>query len=152
MLEAVQRRATKQIPGMKDLSYPERLRKLKLPTLSYRRVRGDMIELYKITHQITDSEACTFIVLWKDTSVRNSGRGNSLTIFPKRATTTIRNNYFAFSAAPVWNSLPEWVVTAKTTNSFKNRLDKCWSKQEIVYDDVKATITTTSTGSHKSSE
>jgi ribonuclease P/MRP protein subunit RPP40 len=48
MIEGVQRRTTKQLPGMKDLSYPERLESLKLPTLSYRRVRGDMIEGYKI--------------------------------------------------------------------------------------------------------
>ena len=34
----------------KDLSYPERLRYLKLPTLAYRRVRGDMIQVYKIMH------------------------------------------------------------------------------------------------------
>ena len=40
----VQKRATKMIPGMPKISYPDRLRKLKLPTLTYRRARGDMIE------------------------------------------------------------------------------------------------------------
>ena len=44
-VERVQRRATKQLPGMKDLPYPERLYILKLPTLVYRRARGDMIEI-----------------------------------------------------------------------------------------------------------
>jgi hypothetical protein len=34
-IENVQRRATKQLPGMSNLSYPERLQKLKLPTLAY---------------------------------------------------------------------------------------------------------------------
>ena len=48
LIENVQRRATKQLPGMKDMSYPERLKILKLPTLSFRRTRGDMIEVYKI--------------------------------------------------------------------------------------------------------
>jgi len=33
---------------LKELHYEERLRLLKLPTLKYRRIRGDMIELYKI--------------------------------------------------------------------------------------------------------
>jgi hypothetical protein len=43
-------RASKQIPGLSSLSYmyEDRLRKLKLPTLAYKRSRGDMIELYKI--------------------------------------------------------------------------------------------------------
>ena len=49
-IEKVQRRATKQLPGMKDISYQERLAILKLPTLVYRRNRGDMIETYKILH------------------------------------------------------------------------------------------------------
>jgi hypothetical protein len=39
-LESVQRRATKQLPGFSNLTYLERLRRLKLPTLSYRRIRG----------------------------------------------------------------------------------------------------------------
>jgi hypothetical protein len=47
-LEAVQLRATKSINGFKDMSYEERLRRLDLPTLKYRRCRGDMIEVFKI--------------------------------------------------------------------------------------------------------
>jgi len=47
-LEKVQKRATKLVINVKKLHYEERLRRLKLPTLKYRRIRGDMIELYKI--------------------------------------------------------------------------------------------------------
>ena len=47
-IENVQRRATKLIPGLSQLSYEDRLKQLKLPTLVYRRARGDMIETYKI--------------------------------------------------------------------------------------------------------
>ena len=46
-IEGVQRRATKMIPELKHLSYPERLKKLKLPTMAYRRARGDIIEVLK---------------------------------------------------------------------------------------------------------
>ena len=35
-IENVQRRATKNLPGMKDISYQEKLERLKLPTLTYR--------------------------------------------------------------------------------------------------------------------
>ena len=38
--ESVQRRATHMLPGIEDLTYEERLRKLKLPTLVYRRLRA----------------------------------------------------------------------------------------------------------------
>ena len=50
LIEGVLRRATKIIPGLKDLAYEERLKKLKLPSMKYRRERGDMIEVYKFTH------------------------------------------------------------------------------------------------------
>ena len=54
-IEAVQRRATKFIPGFKNLSYKTRLETLNLPTLAYRRLRGSMIEVYKILN-VYDSE------------------------------------------------------------------------------------------------
>ena len=43
-IEGVQKRITKQLPRMQNLDYPERLKKLKLPTSAYRRIRGDVIE------------------------------------------------------------------------------------------------------------
>ena len=41
-------RATKLLSNTKNLCYKERLTMLTLPTLKYRRLRGDMIEMYKI--------------------------------------------------------------------------------------------------------
>ena len=52
LLENVQRRATKLIPELIERGYEDRLRTLKLPSLYYRRERGDMIEAYKFTHII----------------------------------------------------------------------------------------------------
>jgi len=44
----VQMRATKPVITVKHLAYMDRLICLYLPTLKYRRIRGDMIEVYKI--------------------------------------------------------------------------------------------------------
>ena len=49
MLEAVKRGATRLVPKIRNKEYPERFEKLKLPSLAYRRRRGDMIEVYKYT-------------------------------------------------------------------------------------------------------
>jgi len=35
------------IPGLSQLSYEERLKKMSLPSLSYRRLRGDPVETFK---------------------------------------------------------------------------------------------------------
>ena len=48
MLEKIQRRATKLIPELKDLTYEERLKECGLSTLETRRLRGDQIEVFKI--------------------------------------------------------------------------------------------------------
>jgi len=56
-LERVQKRAIKMIPGMPKISYPDRLWKLKLPTLTYRRARGDMIETNKLLSGKYDDQA-----------------------------------------------------------------------------------------------
>jgi len=34
----------------------------------------------------------------------------------------------------VWNSLPEIVISADTTDTFRRRLDKFWQHQDILYD------------------
>jgi len=41
-LEKVQKRATKLIHGLNRLNYTEHLKLLKLPTLKYRQIRGDL--------------------------------------------------------------------------------------------------------------
>ena len=48
MLEKIQRRATKLIPGLRDLRYEERLKECGLTTLETRRLIGDQIEVFKI--------------------------------------------------------------------------------------------------------
>jgi hypothetical protein len=55
-VENVQRRATKMVPGLGNLTYEARLRTLNLPTLAYRRYRGDMIEMFKLTHGLYDEQ------------------------------------------------------------------------------------------------
>jgi len=49
-LEKVQRRATKILPSLKKLPYCERQKICQIPTLHYRRIRGDMIMMENTTH------------------------------------------------------------------------------------------------------
>ena len=47
-LERVQKRFTRMLPGMEGISYGERLEKLDLFSLERRRLREDLIEVYKV--------------------------------------------------------------------------------------------------------
>ena len=55
-------------------------------------------------------------------------RVNCLKIDKQQARTKIKQNTFGFTLRVVnsWNSLPDYVVTAPSMNSFKNRLDSIW--------------------------
>jgi len=45
----------------------------------------------------------------------------------------LRKFGFTDRVVNTWNSLPNWVVSANTTNTFKTRLDKFWHSQDIIY-------------------
>ena len=51
LLERIQHRFTRMLPGMKELSYTQRLRKLGLWSLEPRRYRSNLIEVYKMLHR-----------------------------------------------------------------------------------------------------
>lgn len=128
MLEKVQRRATKLIPGMKKLSYQQRLQKLKLPSLTFRRVRGDMIEVYKMLHGFYDSVNCPNLQL-QTTSIT---RGHNFKLFKQPANKNLCLHFFSLRIVDIWNSLPHHVVNAQSINMFKNSLDKYWNDQDLL--------------------
>ena len=105
-VENVQRRATRMIPGMKDLSYEERLRNLELPSLAYRRLRGDLIIMYKmITHKY-DPDVCDVFTLREDSKTR----GHAYKLFKHRPRLEIRKHNFTYRNVDIWNCLPMHVI------------------------------------------
>ena len=84
-IENVQRRATKMIPELRDLPYNERLRILKLPTLVYRRTRGDMVEAYKILNNKYDHNVSNFLCLHQHISeIPERVRGHSKKLYKRK--------------------------------------------------------------------
>ena len=127
-IEDVQRRATKLLGPLKNKPYPERLRTLGLPSLEYRRLRGDMIEVYKYLNGFYKVQRPNF-----QPSLSNNLRGNTLKLQKNRFRLDIRGNYFSNRVVTKWNSLPDSVVVAPSVNSFKSRLDKHWRDLPILY-------------------
>ena len=128
-LEQVQRNATKKVNGLRETPYEERLKFLGLTTLSFRRLRGDMIEAYKILHELYDPIVSPTLV--RDHSTR---RGNSFKLYVVgNYTSDIRKYCFVNRIIKHWNSLPNHVVEAPSLNAFKNRLDKEWKNHPLKY-------------------
>jgi len=79
-LEKVQKRATKILPSLRYLTYPDRLKACKLTTLHYRQIRGDMLETYKIVSGKYDKDITPSVIL-SDMSIT---RGNELRLQKSR--------------------------------------------------------------------
>ena len=118
-IEGVQRRATKLISSISHCPYPERLRILNLPSLNYRRLRGDMIFLYQITRHNSDSSLLDLF----QPALTTSTRGHNFKYFKPRCNTRYRSNFFSYRTIDNWNNLPSYIVNADSINSFKNLLD-----------------------------
>ena len=128
-VEDVQRRSTKLLASLKDLPYPKRLAKLRLPSLEHRRKRGDLIELYKYVHNIYQCENPKFQV-----NSNRITRGHSLRLEKGHHRLNLRGNYFTMRAINLWNDLPEEVASAPSVNAFKSRLDNHWKELKTMYD------------------
>ena len=137
-LEKIQKRAIRIPYGMKSLSsYEERLVCLGLTSLEDRRIRGDLIQLFKFINglEIVDRNC-----LPKPAPSQNvlgpasATRGNSMRLvrqtFKSKTRndfayfTTVRDHFFSNRVVGEWNDLPNNVIGAPSLNSFKARLDE----------------------------
>ena len=134
LIEGVQRRATKLVPELKNLPYAERLVKLELTTLEARRVRGDMIETYKI---ITGKESINPDKFFKMDPRPRRANFHTKKIYTKRYRLNIRKYSFSQRVIPKWNYLSRAEVQAEKTKNFKKAFDKMEGvRVEIKRDDV----------------
>ena len=107
-------------------TYEERLSILSLKTPEDRRLRGDMIETYKILTGKSKVSLETWFCLAKEQEGIVSTRANreylNLAV-PPIPQSDIRRNLFSHRVVPVWNFLPESVKRSSTTNLFKVSYD-----------------------------
>ena len=118
-IENVQRRATRQIPALKNMSYTERLKKLNLPTLKFRRIRGDLIETFKIVKGIYDPKVTQGLF---HEAKANKTRGNEYKLEKTHCRRDVRKYSFTQRVVNIWNSLPNYIRSAPSTEVFKSRL------------------------------
>ena len=126
-IENVQRKLTKHVKNMHLMTYEERLRKLKLPSLEFRQMRGDLIQVYKIANGIYDPLSTNSIF---DFSNNSRLRGHRFKINKQQTNKSKYLKFFSNRAVTKWNNLPSEIVEAKSLNVFKNKLD-CFYKDTM---------------------
>ena len=124
-LEKVQRAATKMVHGFCHVPYEDRLKRLGLTSLEERRIRGDLIEAYKIT---TVREAVDRGQFFQLSACEYNLRGHSMKLSKQRASRDIRKFFYSHRVVQEWNKLPQAVIDATSVNQFKNRMDKYWQR------------------------
>ena len=146
MIENVQRRASRQIPGLSHLTYQERLEAMNLPTLQFRRYRGDMIEMYKLSHDLYDKETISNFLNFRHSHTREHNvRGHQYNLYKETCKKDVRRYSFKCRVTNQWNNLTETIVNSPSLNTFKNRLDNLWERDGVMFDpDVNVYATTSS--------
>lgn len=126
-LERVQRIATRMVPELRYLDYDQRCIELNLFSIAYRRVRGDMILLYRIL-RLGQCPTLRPLFQLADRSVL---RGHSLHLVVPRTNNVPHQYRFSTRVVRLWNSLPEDIVSATCIGQFKTRLDQfLWNQRE----------------------
>ena len=128
-LEKVQKKATKLVKGLQHINYEGRLKSLSLPSLKYRRFRGDMIQTFKILNNIYDPDITPTI----NRNFSSRTRGHSFKLEVNYNKYDFRKYSFTQRIIPIWNSLSESVVASKSLNTFKKRLDEAWASSSFLY-------------------
>ena len=120
LIEQVQRHFTSLIEDLQELTYYERLNRLKLMSLQRRRERYSILHLHKIIYQSVTSDL-------NITTNYSPRRGLFVNIPPilkgtKAKFQTLRDSFFTVSAPQLFNSLPQSIRDEEVYETFKSKL------------------------------
>jgi hypothetical protein len=117
-VEGPQRRFTKRLSGYEtEFTYLQRLHALGEETLLVRRIKADLVLVYKIIHGLVDGlgNLVQFARVMRT-------RGHLYKIVPERFRVNSRKNFFSVRVANLWNDLPAEVAESGTLTIFKAKL------------------------------
>jgi len=97
-----------------------------ITSLKDRRLRGDMIEVYKLLTGKEKINEQFFTLAEKPYSLR----GHDRKLVKERSRLDTRKFFFSQRVVNSWNSLPAEVVNTASVNGFKNAYDR-WCKKDM---------------------
>ena len=106
---------------IQELNYEDRLSYLGLTTLKTRRLRGDLIQAFKIIKESDGKELKNYFKM----ASNNLGR-HSLKLFKLRCNLNVRKFAFSNRVVDEWNLLEQHLIDSGTTNTFKKTWISTW--------------------------
>jgi len=125
VLERVQKAATNLVPMLRKYNYATRLQMIGITSLEERRLRGDMIEVYKL---LTEKEQIDHRQFFNSADTPYGLRGHEKKLAKDRSRLDSRKFFFSQRVVNGWNNLPAKVVNSESVNSFKNAYDHYYCK------------------------
>ena len=122
-LEKVQEKFVKMISGLKGNSYEEKLKELRLPTLKTRRIRTDMIQVFKIVKGI-DKIDCSSLFTFMSQSHPSTRNAHPLNLVGRHCKKDTTKNFFTNRVVNLWNNLPNNLKDLTKLKLFKYKLDE----------------------------
>ena len=108
----IQRRATNMIPEIRKHSYHQRIQDLDLISLVQRRLRGQIIEVFKYLNRLTTASSRGLI----DYNLNDRTRNNGAKLIVKHFNTSVAQHFYPIKITTTWNTLPSQVVSSRTVN------------------------------------
>ena len=111
----------KMTSGLHSTLYLDQLKEVNLTTLEERRVRGDLIQTWKILHKHGNEKEGTWFTRSVDTAQRETRFSTcNMNLNLTLCNLDIRRNFFSLRVIKRWNSLPEDIKNVTSLISFKN--------------------------------
>ena len=105
--------------GLKYFTYSERLSYLQSETLELRRLKTDLLLIYKIIHKLIALNFDDFFAFNNFTVTR----GHDFKLVKQLCVNNARQFSFSCRLIDVWNSLPNSIVSVKCLSTFKTQLN-----------------------------
>ena len=138
VIKNVQKRLVRMISNKRGASYEERLGNIGLTTLTERRARGDMIQVFRTMKGFNKVEKQEWFTLRDPATARATRSTVSISedgpeqrqqvIFKSHVRLEARKHFFTEQVAQELNALPDSVRNQKSVKAFKNQFDG-WMKK-----------------------
>ena len=119
ILENVQRRAVRMVPGLKAADYDGRLKELGMFSLEERRHQVDMLYVYKVLTGRENVDKDQWFTMASETARMTRVASHRLNVMVNHGRLDIRRNFFSVRTSGLWNDVPGHIKDQKTVAGFK---------------------------------